>query len=203
MDGLNDMATGRLLTLAAFLFISACAREQAFTGPQQAGRSMPLEVTVIVENDAPPVVHMSSQSLRQLGLNMGRHERLTARDFLVIYPADHHEVVHELHDSGVNIVLYALNSDHGIGEKRYERQSHVNASAVRKCASFYDMDEAQRIFLASGGPEEDTFHIDRDGDGFACEWDPGLYRNILFDALAGSDLSIVDIILTGPGHYVE
>ncbi len=34
------------------------------------------------------------------------------------------------------------------------------------------------FFLKNGGPKIDYHNIDVDGDGFACKWDPAIYRKI-------------------------
>ena len=38
------------------------------------------------------------------------------------------------------------------------------------CSDFATGAEAQRYFLAAGGPLNDPNDLDRDGDGLACEW---------------------------------
>lgn len=39
----------------------------------------------------------------------------------------------------------------------------------RDCGDFSTHDEAQRFFIAAGGPERDPHKLDRDSDGVACE----------------------------------
>ena len=46
------------------------------------------------------------------------------------------------------------------------------------CRRFSNADEAQRAFLANGGPQTDRGGLDPDGDGFACSWDPTPYRQL-------------------------
>ena len=48
------------------------------------------------------------------------------------------------------------------------------------CRRFESEDEAQRQFLANGGPQNDRFNLDPDGDGFACKFDPEPYRKLKF-----------------------
>ena len=43
---------------------------------------------------------------------------------------------------------------------------------------FKTKDDAQREFLKSGGPYSDKSNLDPDGDGFACDWDPEVYRGL-------------------------
>ena len=78
-------------------------------------------------------------------------------------------------DVGPNIVQYALSAPHRVGQEWYSRSLlTINAQGrfERNCADYRSPDEAQRDFLARGGPERDPRGIDPDGDGFACGWNP-------------------------------
>ncbi|WP_306467353.1 hypothetical protein [Limimaricola sp. G21655-S1] len=77
-------------------------------------------------------------------------------------------------DTGPNIVEYALNAPNKRGQEWYSRfiLGTMGNRFERNCASYRSPDEAQRDFLARGGPERDPKGIDPDGDGFACGWDP-------------------------------
>lgn len=79
--------------------------------------------------------------------------------------------------TGPNIVAYALNTTNSVGQSVY-RRSGFNAESrfQRACARYATADEAQREFLARGGPENDRMGVDPDGDGFACFWDPRPFR---------------------------
>ena len=44
-----------------------------------------------------------------------------------------------------------------------------SAGADRDCTDFSSHEEAQRFFLANGGPSMDPHKLDRDNDGLACE----------------------------------
>ncbi|SDK70236.1 hypothetical protein [Aliiruegeria lutimaris] len=79
-------------------------------------------------------------------------------------------------DTGPDIVAYALSTTHPLGQPVYRRTLPNQAKAERKCAGYGSDDLAQLDFLESGGPERDRHGIDPDGDGYACRWDPGLYR---------------------------
>ncbi len=75
---------------------------------------------------------------------------------------------------GVNIALFAQQTTNAVGESVYPRTGmRVGMGA---CGRFSNMDDAQRAFLANGGPQTDPLGIDPDGDGFACTWDPTPYR---------------------------
>jgi hypothetical protein len=39
----------------------------------------------------------------------------------------------------------------------------------RDCSDFGSQGEAQRFFIANGGPASDPYKLDRDNDGIACE----------------------------------
>jgi hypothetical protein len=62
------------------------------------------------------------------------------------------------------------------GVKRFERPPRqLPASAghdLYDCDDFSSGAEAQEVFLRDGGPAYDPYDLDRDGDGFACEYDP-------------------------------
>lgn len=75
--------------------------------------------------------------------------------------------------AGPNIVDYALNAPNVKGQEWYSRFKYSGQGRFqRNCAKYTSPDEAQRDFLARGGPERDPRGIDPDGDGFACGWDP-------------------------------
>ena len=65
-----------------------------------------------------------------------------------------------------------------MGAKLYKR-SRFNAGNKynRSCGELRHQDQAQIAFLAAGGPEKDRKGMDPDGDGYACTWDPSVYRN--------------------------
>ena len=81
-------------------------------------------------------------------------------------------------DTGPNIVAYALSTSHPKGTKLYRRSSfNANNRYNRSCGQYRHQDQAQITFLAAGGPEKDRNGMDPDGDGYACTWDPSVYRN--------------------------
>ena len=78
-----------------------------------------------------------------------------------------------------NIIDYALRSTNRVGEAVYTRSIlSRTARFQRACATYASADEAQIDFLANGGPQRDRKGVDPDGDGFACNWDPEIYRRI-------------------------
>ena len=78
---------------------------------------------------------------------------------------------------GPNIVAFALATTHAKGTPVYRRSGLSGQRRFqRNCAKYVSADDAQRDFLARGGPERDRLGIDPDGDGFACGWDPAPFR---------------------------
>lgn len=77
---------------------------------------------------------------------------------------------------GVNIALFAQQSTNAVGEQVYARNFGLRGAG--SCRRFATADEAQRAFLAAGGPASDPRGLDPDGDGFACGWDPAPYRQL-------------------------
>ena len=59
-----------------------------------------------------------------------------------------------------------------LGVARYTRSGDDTGlmGQDRDCVDFGAAAEAQRFFLASGGPARDPHDLDGDGDGLACEW---------------------------------
>lgn len=78
---------------------------------------------------------------------------------------------------GPNIVDYALATNHGLGERRYTRRPISAERHERACRAFRSGDLAQEWFLQNGGPGRDRQGLDPDGDGYACGWDPSVFRS--------------------------
>ena len=76
---------------------------------------------------------------------------------------------------GVNIALYAQQTNNAVGQRVYRRSG---VGLTSGCGRYRSADDAQRAFLAAGGPAVDPQGLDRDGDGFACGWDPTPYRQL-------------------------
>ena len=78
----------------------------------------------------------------------------------------------------VNVAKFARDSKNKKGEKIFTRLSFSIYDNWNECSKFKTKDEAQRKFLKDGGPYKDRFNLDPDGDGFACDWDPEIYRKL-------------------------
>ena len=82
--------------------------------------------------------------------------------------------------SGPNVVEYALATSHPVGAQQHRRINPLRWSRWENaCLRFHNQDAAQEAFLAAGGPGRDANHLDPDGDGYACWWDPAPYRQAM------------------------
>ncbi|UWQ19191.1 hypothetical protein [Jannaschia sp. M317] len=84
-------------------------------------------------------------------------------------------------DNGPNIITYAIEQARPLGSEGSFRRNPL-ASARRSqinCQGYRSDDIAQEAFLEAGGPARDRLNLDPDGDGNACRWDPGLYKNLV------------------------
>ncbi|MCE0506752.1 hypothetical protein LR948_15385 [Roseivivax sp. GX 12232] len=80
-------------------------------------------------------------------------------------------------NEGPNIVAYALQTNNSVGQPLYRRGPFSSKDKeARNCRAYASADLAQEAFLAAGGPERDREGLDADGDGFACGWNPEVFR---------------------------
>ena len=77
----------------------------------------------------------------------------------------------------VNLAVFARSVSNKLGEKIYYR-NFISSGAGSGCKKFSNKNAAQIFFLENGGPKNDFHNMDVDGDGFACKWDPAIYRKI-------------------------
>ena len=77
----------------------------------------------------------------------------------------------------VNLAIFARSVSNKVGEKVYFR-NFLNTNVEAGCKKFSSKNAAQIFFLQNGGPKNDYHNVDLDGDGFACKWDPEIYRKI-------------------------
>ena len=83
--------------------------------------------------------------------------------------------------SGVNIITFARETTNAVGVRVYRRPSIRRTNSSSQCRKFSSADNAQRNFLANGGPQDDPLNLDPDGDGFACRWSPEAYRALVLN----------------------
>lgn len=82
--------------------------------------------------------------------------------------------------SGPNVIEYALRTNHPVGAQQHRRLNPLRWRRwENNCLRYHNQDAAQEAFLAAGGPERDPNHLDPDGDGYACWWDPAPYRQAM------------------------
>ncbi len=77
----------------------------------------------------------------------------------------------------VNLAVFARSVTNNVGEKIYYR-NFLSTYNNTSCKKFSNKNAAQIFFLENGGPKNDYHNLDVDGDGFACKWDPSIYRKI-------------------------
>ena len=92
----------------------------------------------------------------------------------VVLEANHKEKIKR---QSVNLAVFARSVSNKLGEKIYYR-NFISSGAGSGCKKFSNKNAAQIFFLENGGPKNDFHNIDVDGDGFACKWDPAIYRKI-------------------------
>ena len=83
----------------------------------------------------------------------------------------------KIKSQSVNLAVFARSVSNKLGEKIYYR-NFISSGAGSGCKKFFNKNAAQIFFLKNGGPKNDFHNIDVDGDGFACKWDPEIYRKI-------------------------
>jgi hypothetical protein len=86
--------------------------------------------------------------------------------------------------TGPNIIEYAVSTTNPVGQQVYRRSGLLAGRSERNCRSYRSDNLAQEAFLRLGGPERDRQTLDPDGDGYACGWDPTVFRNAALAAQA-------------------
>ncbi len=95
---------------------------------------------------------------------------------ITIEPGDIPDII-----STVNIAAYARSTNNPIGKRVFKRNYIKTNNTQNNCTRFILKDDAQRYFLANGGPELDPLKLDPDGDGYACFWNPESFRMIIVE----------------------
>ncbi|MCH8465761.1 MAG: hypothetical protein LAT78_04190 [Roseinatronobacter sp.] len=124
----------------------------------------------------PQSAGVSEQQFTPQPFGTAQPDRLIERDFVPQVRVSDAELG-QGGGSGPNLFVYALSSQHTVGQARFNRNHPLRWRRWEAaCAQFASQDLAQEAFLAAGGPERDPNHLDPDGDGFACWWDPAPFR---------------------------
>ena len=95
---------------------------------------------------------------------------------IIIQPGDIPDII-----ATVNIAAFARSTINPVGKRIYRRNYIRTGNELNNCSRFRIKDDAQRYFLANGGPELDPLKLDPDGDGYACFWNPEVFRLIELD----------------------
>ena len=75
-------------------------------------------------------------------------------------------------------VQFSVKTTHPVGKRRYNRLTVNMGNVTKPCLRYQSEELAQYAFLRYGGPNIDSRGVDPDGDGYACGWDPSVYRNL-------------------------
>lgn len=148
-------------------------QQPAATASVSAGASQPQQMASAQSGGAGSA-DVSDQQFTPQPFGTPQQNRLVERDFVPqVQVSDA-----EMGAGGTpNLFVYALSTQHNVGEQRYNRSNPLRfRRSEAACAQFPSQDLAQEAFLAAGGPERDPNHLDPDGDGFACWWDPAPFR---------------------------
>ncbi len=142
---------------------------------QQTGNGQSAGQTASAQPAAPGASSVSDQQFNPQPFGTPQDNQLVERDFVPPVRVSDAELGQG--QSGPNLFVYALSTTHNVGETRYQRNHPLRWRRWESaCAQFPSQDLAQEAFLAAGGPERDPNHLDPDGDGFACWWDPAPFR---------------------------
>jgi hypothetical protein len=150
----------------------------------QSGGTAPLSATSPIGVDGqsqlaaanPQSTGVSEQQFTPQPFGAAQPDRLIERDFVPQVRVSDAELGQGA-GTGPNLFVYALSTQHAVGQQRYNRNHLLRWRRWEAaCAQFGSQDLAQEAFLAAGGPERDPNHLDPDGDGFACWWDPAPFR---------------------------
>lgn len=128
----------------------------------------------IATDDGTLDLNASSLDQQVIERNEAARKLAEARERLtIIEPGTLPEIV-----AGVNIAAYARSTTHPVGQKIHRRPIIKTRFSSTECRKFPTADDAQRYFLANGGPQKDPLNLDPDGDGFACKWSPDYFRQL-------------------------
>jgi hypothetical protein len=142
--------------------------------PVPASQPMPTtQMASVPDAVAPRPASVSNQSFTPQPFGTPAQNTVITRDFVPQVQVD----ASELGAGGPNLFVYALSSTHRVGEQRFTRRNPFRWQRWEAaCSQYPNQDLAQEAFLSAGGPDRDPNHMDPDGDGFACWWDPSPFR---------------------------
>ncbi len=145
------------------------------TAPSQTSQASAPQATPAPAATAPSSAAVSEQGFTPQSFGTVQQNTLVERDFVPQVRVSEAELAQGA--GGPNLFVYALSTQHNVGDTRYNRNHPLRWRRWETaCAQFPSQDLAQEAFLAAGGPENDPNNLDPDGDGFACWWDPAPFR---------------------------
>ncbi len=145
--------------------------------PQQVASTANDRDIGIDPNDTSIDLNASSQEVQKRQREAAAQIREENRKNLVVIEPEPVQSI----DANANVIKFARETTHPKGTKVYNRPSFRDRlQSASVCRRFASSDEAQRQFLANGGPTTDRYNLDPDGDGFACKFDPETYRKLQF-----------------------
>ena len=162
----------RQCLLIFLFFLSACQAEQnqKFISASETT----VESRDLSTDNGRLDLSQSSLDQQKIERKLAAESLLAARNERVIIQIDEKN----FEKSEVNIASFARNSLFKINEKNFKRLISLKFNSIIECSKFANSDDAQRYFLTNGGPHENPNNLDPDGDGFACQWDPKIFRMI-------------------------
>lgn len=151
--------------------------------PQMASAEEPQSQQTASASPAPSSAGVSDQGFTPQPFGTPAQNRVVTRDHVPQVRVSPDELGSG--QDGPNLFVYALSTRHNVGEQRYSRRHPLRWQRWEAaCSQFATQDLAQEAFLAAGGPERDPNHLDPDGDGFACWWDPTPFRQAVHNVRA-------------------
>ena len=115
-----------------------------------------------------------SQEQQKIEREQAAKRREELRKGRVILQLDAKEKVKS---ESINLAVFARTAKNKVREKVYNRNP-FGSNDGSACEKFTNENDAQIFFLKNDGPKFDYYNMDQDGDGFACRWDPEIFRKI-------------------------
>ncbi|MEM9813473.1 MAG: hypothetical protein AAF913_12450, partial [Pseudomonadota bacterium] len=132
----------------------------AGTGPDATTGAAPVDPFSqdigIDPNDTAIDLNAQSQEQQKRQREIAARQREAAREQLEVFEPEPIAPV----DPNANVIAFARATSHPLGTKVYNRPPFRDRSQTRStCRRFANADDAQRQFLANGGPNTDRFNL--------------------------------------------
>lgn len=169
--------------VAAFALLSSCATTPV--GEATPDPNMTSQAQAVTDPTPESLRRYSSMSTTDLcrtfrGNPAGSRDRQLAEVYLI--------QAGELRCAGQDIGPEAVASRRTYSRPFSSRYSF--GSSDLDCADFTSGAAAQAYFIANGGPASDPNGLDRDGDGYACEWGRNIQSHVSRRRAAAVHVSI-------------